>query len=215
MQPPAAASTLALETNATDCCNEEPPRDDPFEGQSCEHHDGRHEEELRDAVSSSSYSSSSHCLQQLSSSASFMAMSMSMKELTSPCGLLRRLSLTNIACTTEASSSAAPPTSEAEPLPSSLSNPSCDRTTIRPITRSSFDCLRMPDLPDFMVDQMDCGDNNTGSRLNSCVGTEGTAASAAAGASPPRSLHAREDRRRKSATAATFDYLATALRLSL
>eukprot|EP00529_Nitzschia_sp_RCC80_P031537 CAMPEP_0113460196 /NCGR_PEP_ID=MMETSP0014_2-20120614/10856_1 /TAXON_ID=2857 /ORGANISM="Nitzschia sp." /LENGTH=359 /DNA_ID=CAMNT_0000351829 /DNA_START=200 /DNA_END=1279 /DNA_ORIENTATION=+ /assembly_acc=CAM_ASM_000159 len=210
-EQPSAAASAALETK--DCCNEEPLRDDQGEGQSCEQHDGRHEEEQPQVKSS--VSSSSHCLQQLGSSSSFMTMSMSMKELTSPCSLLRRLSLTNIAGTAEASSSAAP----AAPLPSSLSSPSYHRATVRPITRSSFDCLKMPELPDFMVDHTDCG-ANTGSRRSSCVGTEAAAAAsgaaaAAAGASPPRNLHAREDRRRKSATTATFDYLATALRLSL
>jgi len=211
-EQPSAAASAALETK--DCCNEEPLRDDQGEGQSCEQHDGRHEEE-DPAQENSSVSSSSRCLQQLGSSPSFMTMSMSMKDLTSPCSLLRRLSLTNIAGTAEASSSAAP----AAPLPSSLSSPSYHRATVRPITRSSFDCLKMPELPDFMVDHTDCG-ANTGSRRSSCVGTEAAAAAsgaaaAAAGASPPRNLHAREDRRRKSATTATFDYLATALRLSL
>ena len=216
-QPSSAASTTALETTSPDfCCYEEPPRDDQCEGQSCEQHDGRDEEERAAA------SSSSDCFQQLGRSTSFMTMSMSMKELTSPCGLLRRLSLTNIAGTAEtsssssSSSSAPPPAAEPAPLPSSLTNPSCHRTTIRPITRSSFDCLKMPDLPDFMVDQTDCG-AATGSSRSSCAGMEAATSSSAAtaGASPPRNLHARDDRRRKSATTATFDYLATALRLSL
>ena len=210
-QQSSAAST-ALETTFSDFCYEEPPRVDQCEGQSCEQLDGRDEEEP------AAVSSSSRCLQHLGRSGSFMAMSMSMKELASPCGLLRRLSLTNNAGTAEASSSrsAPPPAAEPAPLPSSLTNPSCHRTTIRPITRSSFDCLKMPDLPDFMVDQTACG-AATGSSRSSCAGKEAAPSSSAAtaGASPPRNLLAREERRRKSATTATFDYLATALRLSL
>jgi hypothetical protein len=108
---------------------------------------------------------------------------------------LRRLSLGNLPSLGDFSSGSGVSDDDNS---SSLSS-GCQRAAVRPITERTFDCLKMPDLD--IYEHVDAGDSKP--------------ATSAAAASPPRNLHAPEERRRKSATAATFDYLATALRLSL